>query len=73
MECGDIYLVSLDPTRGHEQRGRRLVLVISSDAFNRLARVPIVLPITNGGNLPARPVFPAPQRRKVTDQGCGPV
>jgi mRNA-degrading endonuclease toxin of MazEF toxin-antitoxin module len=49
-ERGDIYLVSLDPTRGHEQRGRRPVLVISPDAFNRLTRVPIVLPITTGGN-----------------------
>lgn len=50
MERGDIYLVSLDPTRGHEQQGRRPVLVVSPDAFNRLTGAPIVLPITNGGN-----------------------
>jgi mRNA interferase ChpB len=50
MERGDIYLVSLDPTQGHEQRGRRPVLVISPGAFNRLTRVPVVLPITSGGN-----------------------
>jgi mRNA-degrading endonuclease toxin of MazEF toxin-antitoxin module len=50
MERGDIYLVSLDPTRGHEQQGRRPVLVVSPDAFNRLTKVPIVLPITSGGN-----------------------
>jgi mRNA interferase ChpB len=50
MERGDIYLVSLDPTRGHEQQGRRPVLVVSPDAFNRLTKVPIVVPITTGGN-----------------------
>src|SRR5437763_843459 len=49
MERGDIYLVSLDPTEGHEQRGRRPVLVISPGGFNRLTRVPVVLPITTGG------------------------
>ena len=47
---GEIYLVSLDPTQGHEQQGRRPVLVVSPGAFNRLTRVPIVLPITTGGN-----------------------
>jgi len=50
MERGDIYLVSLDPTRGHEQQGRRPVLVVSPDAFNQLTRVPIVVPITTGGS-----------------------
>ena len=50
MERGDIYLVSLDPTAGHEQQGRRPVLVISPGKFNRLTGVPIVLPITTGGS-----------------------
>jgi mRNA-degrading endonuclease toxin of MazEF toxin-antitoxin module len=50
MERGDIYLVSLDPTQGHEQRGRWPVLVVSPGAFNRLTKVPIVLPITSGGS-----------------------
>src|SRR5712692_5083888 len=50
MERGDIYLVSLDPTQGHEQRGRRPVLVVSPGAFNRLTGVPVVLPITSGGS-----------------------
>jgi mRNA interferase ChpB len=49
MERGDIYVVKLDPTAGHEQRGSRPVLVISPGPFNRLTKVPIVLPITNGG------------------------
>jgi mRNA-degrading endonuclease toxin of MazEF toxin-antitoxin module len=49
MERGDIYLVSLDPTAGHEQQGKRPVLVISPGSFNRLTGVPVVLPITTGG------------------------
>jgi len=43
-------MVSLDPTAGHEQRGSRPVLIVSPGPFNRLTKVPIVLPITNGGN-----------------------
>ena len=50
MERGDIYLVSLDPTSGHEQRGTRPVLIVSPIAFNRLTKTPVVLPITSGGN-----------------------
>jgi mRNA interferase ChpB len=50
MDRGDIYLVSLDPTLGHEQQGRRPVLIVSPDAFNRHTKVPIVVPITSGGN-----------------------
>ncbi|MEA2841594.1 MAG: mRNA interferase ChpB [Methylobacteriaceae bacterium] len=50
MERGDVYLVSLDPTHGREQQGRRPVLVVSPTAFNRLTRLPIIVPITTGGN-----------------------
>lgn len=49
MKRGDIFLVSLDPTAGHEQQGRRPVLIVSPEAFNRLTKVPIVVPITTGG------------------------
>jgi mRNA-degrading endonuclease toxin of MazEF toxin-antitoxin module len=49
MERGDIYLVSLDPTLGHEQKGTRPVLVVSPGAFNRVTNAPIVVPITSGG------------------------
>ncbi len=50
MDRGDIYLVSLDPTAGHEQQGTRPVLIVSPSAFNRLTKAPVVLPITSGGN-----------------------
>ena len=52
MERGDVYFVSLDPTAGHEQRGRRPVLIVSSGAFNRLTGVPIILPIVTVATLP---------------------
>jgi mRNA-degrading endonuclease toxin of MazEF toxin-antitoxin module len=50
MKRGEIWLVSLDPTSGHEQKGRRPVLIVSPEAFNQRMKVPIVLPITSGGN-----------------------
>jgi mRNA interferase ChpB len=60
MERGDIYVVSLDPTSGHEQRGRRPVLVVSPGNFNRLTGVPIVLPVTTGGNFARTAGFAVP-------------
>lgn len=50
MKRGEIWLVGLDPTEGHEQEGRRPVLIVSPEAFNRMAKVPVVLPITAGGS-----------------------
>lgn len=50
MKRGEIWLVSLDPTAGHEQKGRRPVLIVSPEAFNRVTKVPVVLPITTGGS-----------------------
>ena len=49
MERGDIYMVSLDPVSGHEQRGRRPVLVVTPGKFNKVTGLPVVLPITSGG------------------------
>jgi len=50
MRRGEIWVVGLDPAEGHEQKGRRPVLVISPDAFNAVTKVPVVLPITSGGS-----------------------
>lgn len=60
MERGDIYLVSLDPTSGHEQQGLRPVLIVSPTAFNRMTRTPVVLPITRGGNFARTAGFAVP-------------
>lgn len=48
MERGDIYFVDLEPTLGHEQRGHRPVLILTTAAFNKLG-VQLVAPITTGG------------------------
>lgn len=50
MKRGDIWMVGLDPAHGHEQKGRRPVLIVSPEAFNRVTKVPVILPITSGGN-----------------------
>lgn len=60
MKRGEIYLVSLDPTAGHEQQGRRPVLIISPTIFNEATRLPIVLPITSGGEFTRRIGFAVP-------------
>ncbi|KUK11532.1 MAG: mRNA interferase [Clostridia bacterium 41_269] len=44
---GEIWLVDLNPTRGHEQAGKRPALVVSVDLFNfGPAELVVVLPIT---------------------------
>jgi len=60
MERGDVWLVSLDPTAGHEQRGSRPVLIVSPAAFNRLTGTPVVLPITTGGGFARTAGFAVP-------------
>ena len=44
---GDFITLTLDPQAGHEQRGRRPVLVISNDLFNKATGLCIVCPVTN--------------------------
>lgn len=41
-----VYLASLDPTRGSEQRGTRPVVIVSYEGFNRVMPVVTVLPLT---------------------------
>ncbi len=60
MKRGDIYLVSLDPTAGHEQSGSRPVLIVSPAEFNEATRLPVILPITNGGEFARRLGFAVP-------------
>ena len=60
MKRGEIWLVSLDPTSGHEQKGRRPVLIVSPEAFNRITRLAVVLPITSGGNFARMAGFAVP-------------
>jgi mRNA interferase MazF len=44
---GDIWLIDLNPVRGHEQAGKRPGLVVSVDLFNQgPAGLAVVIPIT---------------------------
>jgi mRNA-degrading endonuclease toxin of MazEF toxin-antitoxin module len=47
----------LEPTLGHEQRGRRPVLVLSTESFNKLTGTPLIATITNGGDFARRNLF----------------
>ncbi len=60
MKRGEVWLVSLDPSARHEQKGRRPVLIVSPEAFNRVTKVPIVLPITGGGSFARTAGFAVP-------------
>ncbi|KAA0256699.1 type II toxin-antitoxin system PemK/MazF family toxin [Acidobacteria bacterium ACD] len=45
---GEVWFAELNPTRGHEQRGTRPVLVLSVDSFNGgPAELVTVLPLTS--------------------------
>ena len=60
MRRGDIYLVSLDPTEGREQRGSRPVLIVSPAEFNEATKLPVICPITSGGDFARRIGFAVP-------------
>lgn len=47
VQQGDIYWVSLNPTKGHEQQGRRPVLVVSNDIINTKLVLALIVPITS--------------------------
>jgi mRNA interferase MazF len=51
IQRGEIYLVNLNPVHGREQAGRRPVLVLSTDAINRLPLVVTIVVGTKGENV----------------------
>ena len=53
-------MVDLEPTHGREQRGHRPVVVVSPDEFNRATGLPVILPITSGGDFVRRLGFAVP-------------
>ena len=57
VQRGDVYWVSLNPVKGHEQEGFRPVLVLTPDVFNKLTNMPVVLPITTHDNFARRRGF----------------
>ena len=46
---GDIVWAELDPTQGHEQSGRRPVLILSHDVFNERSGTVIAIALTSQG------------------------
>ena len=44
---GDVWLVSLDPTVGHEVQKTRPAVVVSSNIYNRYNWVVVVMPLTS--------------------------
>src|SRR5688572_784390 len=51
IQRGEVYFVNLSPVVGHEQKGRRPVVVVSNDAINALPLVVVVVPRTRGANI----------------------
>lgn len=50
IKQGDIYLVNLNPTKGHEQSGTRPVLVLQKDILNQYLNTVTISPITSNLN-----------------------
>ena len=65
FERGDVVSVPLDPAIGHEQRGSRPALVLTTKDFNKLGDV-LVAPITQGGDFSRHAGFAV----SLTGTGC---
>ena len=46
-EAGDFIWIDLDPTVGHQQRGRRPAIVLSPQDYNAAAGLCVICPITS--------------------------
>lgn len=49
ISSGDLCWAELDPVVGHEQAGRRPVLVLSGAEYNARSRLALVVPVTTRG------------------------
>jgi len=65
FDRGDVVSVPLDPAVGHEQRGTRPALVLTTKEFNKLGDV-LVAPITQGGDFSRYAGFAV----SLTGAGC---
>ncbi len=61
---GDVYLITLDPTRGREIRKTRPCVIVSPDELNDHLATVMVAPLTTGGH---RYPFRIPCRFKKRD------
>ena len=65
FDRGDVVSVPLDPAVGHEQRGTRPALVLTTKDFNKLGDV-LIAPITQGGDFSRYAGFAV----NLTGAGC---
>jgi mRNA interferase ChpB len=65
FDRGDVVSVPLDPAIGHEQRGSRPALVLTTKDFNKLGDM-LVAPITQGGDFSRHAGFAV----SLTGTGC---
>lgn len=65
FDRGDVVSLPLDPTVGHEKRGTRPALVLTTKDFNKLGDV-LVAPITQGGDFSRHAGFAV----SLTGTGC---
>ena len=61
---GDVYWANLNPAKGHEQAGRRPVLIISQDVFNERSGTVIAVAITGQTQRAGYPLT-----LEITEQG----
>jgi mRNA interferase MazF len=62
-----IVIVDLDPTVGHEQRGRRRALVVSYEPFHRSGLVTVCPITTRAAKYPGEVPIPAGQAGQTKD------
>lgn len=67
MQRGEIWTVQLGPVVGREQQGRRPVLIVTQEVFNRVTNTPVVVPITRGGGFAERQGFAVPLEGTQTE------
>ena len=65
---GDIVFLDFNPTKGHEQAGKRPAVVISTNVFNQNTKMIIVCPITSSNK-----EFPTHYKLEDTKNACGSV
>jgi len=65
FDRGDVVSVALDPAVGHEKKGTRPALVLTTKDFNKLGDV-LVAPITQGGDFSRYAGFAV----SLTGAGC---
>lgn len=46
-DAGELVWVDFNPTRGHEQRGRRPAYIVTTAAYNKRTQMALVCPITS--------------------------